>query len=78
MLEKYLYSLDKLDLIIKNKLKAELSKIEGYIFEGADYNLINFSRLLVFTVNRLYESADLKISPTDRWVNAYYWYSVYL
>ncbi len=73
-----LYSLDKLDFILKTKLNDAVIDLKEYVFEGDDYNRINFNRLLVFYDDRLFEKAVFSINPIDRWINAYYWYSVYI
>jgi hypothetical protein len=72
------YSKDKLDFILKTRLKDNVHNLKEYVFEGEDYNKINFTRLLVFYDDRLFEKATLEIKPIDRWINAYYWYSAYI
>jgi hypothetical protein len=73
-----LYSTDKLDFVLKTKLKDAVNDLKEYIFEGENYNKINFNRFLVFYDDRLFEEALLDIKPVDRWINAYFWYSTYI
>jgi len=73
-----LYSIDKLDFILNTKLNDAVIDLKEYVFEGDDYNRINFNRLLVFYDDRLFEKTVFSINPIDRWINAYYWYSVYI
>jgi hypothetical protein len=73
-----LYPIDKLDYVIKTKIKDEFNDLKEYIIEGDDYNQINFNRLLVFYDNRLFGKANIDINPVNRWTNAYYWYTVYI
>lgn len=77
MLDSTLYSINKLDALIK-KLAVGFEDLIAYNFEGANYNEINFKRLLIFYDSDLFEKASFKISQQKRWINAYYWYSVYL
>lgn len=77
MLDSTLYSINKLDALIK-KLAVGFEDLIAYNFEGANYNEINFKRLLIFYDDDLFEKASFKISQQKRWINAYYWYSVYL
>ena len=78
MFKTYLYSVEKLDLVLKTILNDDIMGMKEYIFEGDEYNRINFSRLLVFYDDRLFNKAGLSIKPVDRWINAYYWYSAYI
>ncbi len=73
-----LYPTDKLDFILKTKLNDAVHDLKEYVFEGDEYNKINFYRLLVFYEESLFGKAELEIKPIDRWTNAYYWYSAYL
>lgn len=77
MIDSILCSIHEIDLLINSKLKGDFDSTD-YNFEGAVYNEINFKRLLIFYDNDLFEKASLGISLLIRWINAYYWYSVYL
>jgi hypothetical protein len=77
MIDSILYSIHEIDALIQNELKGDFDRAD-YHFEGAEYNEINFKRLLIFYDNNLFEKASLGIPPLIRWINAYYWYSVYL
>lgn len=69
-----IYQTDKLDFILKTELNDALNDLKEYVFEGDEYNKINFYRLMVFYDDRLFGKAVLDIKPIDRWTNAYYWY----
>lgn len=73
-----LHPTDKLDFILQTELNDALNDLKEYVFEGDEYNKINFYRLMVFYDDRLFGKAVLDIKPIDRWTNAYYWYSAYL
>jgi hypothetical protein len=77
MIDSILYSIHKIDTLIQNELKGDFDRAD-YNLEGAVYNEINFKRLLIFYDNELFEKASLGISLLIRWINAYYWYSIYL
>ncbi len=78
MLNSILYSINELDTQIQDKLAQKIESIKGINFAGAEYNEINYKRLLVFYDNELFDKASLGINLELRWINAYYWYSVYL
>ncbi len=78
MIDLRLFSIEELDELINTKLDIEIQNLKGYVFEGANYNRINFKRLLVFYNNELFEKSNISINQIDRWINAYYWYSIYI
>jgi len=78
MIDSTFYPANELDDIISSKLKSVFETLQGYIFEGSDYNKLNFYRSLIFYDDRIYENALLNTNKLTRWLNAYYWYSVYL
>lgn len=78
MIDSILYPTVELDDIICSKLKSVFETLQGYTFEGSDYNKLNFYRSLVFYDDSIYENALLNTNMLTRWLNAYYWYSVYL
>jgi len=73
-----IYRTHDIDLLIHNELKEDIECINHYNFEGAVYNEINFKRLLIFYDQDLFIKANLEMEQLNRWINAYYWYSVYL
>ena len=78
MIHQRLYSTDDLDNVVDSKLNNLFEDIEGYIFEGNDYNRMNFKRALVFCNDQIFKKSSIEIDQLDRWINAYYWYSVYI
>lgn len=67
-----------LDNVLTSQLNSLFENTDGYIFEGNDYNKQNFKRALIFYDDELFNKSSLKIDKLHRWVNAYYWYSVYV
>ncbi|ADV48753.1 hypothetical protein Celal_1440 [Cellulophaga algicola DSM 14237] len=59
-------------------MNEEFKSLKRYIFEGANYNISNFNRALVFYDDQIFKKASLEINPLDTWINAYYWYSIYI
>lgn len=78
MIDSSLYPTEELDNIINSRLLGEFENMQGYVFEGTDYNKINFNRLQVFYDNKIFDKAYLVVNQLIRWINAYYWYSVYM
>ena len=78
MIGSRLFSIEELDKLIYTKLDSEIQNLKGYVLEGDNYNRINFKRLLVFYNNELFEKSNININKIDRWINAYYWYSIYI
>lgn len=78
MIDSRLYPIIEIDSLIHNTLKQDFECLRNYSFEGEEYNEINFKRLLIFYDNDLFEKASLGISLLIRWINAYYWYSIYM
>ncbi len=78
MIHQRLYSTDDLDNVIDSRLNNLLEDMKGYVFEGNDYNKLNFKRALVFYDDQIFINSSLEINQLDRWINAYYWYSVYI
>ena len=78
MSNSFLINPEVLDKIIHSKLKNDLDNLKGYFFEGDESNRINLHRFLVFYDPDFHAKSLIKINNQSRWVNAYYWYSVYI
>ena len=70
--------IEQIDKIIGERLRTSIDSLEGYVFEGSNYNRPNFERLLLFYIDELFELSELNISDSKRWINTYFWYTQYL